>query len=143
VSLLTDFDAFVTESHRGCGDLGARRPESLYAARAVRTVPDSRLRARSWGSPGGVLVMLVGWASLVCRIHGGGADPVAGRGVGRITAPPCVTARLIRVNERYISGDIINTRLDIEIRESAAQAWPQENPHDIERPTPGRLRCAA
>jgi len=60
--------------------------------------------------------MLVGWASLVRRIHGGGADPVAGRGVGRITAPPCVTARLIRVNERYISGDIINTRLDIEIR---------------------------
>jgi hypothetical protein len=46
VSLLTDFDAFVTESHRGCGDLGARRPESLYAARAVRTIPDSRLRAR-------------------------------------------------------------------------------------------------
>ena len=46
MSLLTDFDAFVTESHRGCGDLGARRPESLYAAGVVRTVPDSRLQAR-------------------------------------------------------------------------------------------------
>jgi hypothetical protein len=92
-------------------------------------------------APGSVLVMLVGWASLVYRIHAEERILSQERGMNgllclrALPAHPAALVGNVSPGEKrcYMSGEIISTRLDIAgSRAHAAESGADRNVDPIE-----------